>query len=182
MKKEEIRRVLRKYYFHEKGTLLLIFFFITLFIIIIFQQIPIFSAKSAINKIIKFENSEDWINGIYSLLTGILPFLISVVIFGLYRFFWKLIEGIKTLPKIILENQKNGKEKEIKNVIIREYNENTVPIPRTESVKKMNEFFERAFKNKKYVLMKYRKNGYIIQFLITMHQNKLLIKVILPVY
>ncbi|MDR0473992.1 MAG: hypothetical protein LBH43_10030 [Treponema sp.] len=151
MEKEEIRRILRKYYLHENSTLILIFFFITLFIVIIFQQIPIFSVRNSIIKIINFENLEDLVNEILSLINGIVPLLVSVIIFGLYKFFRKRIEGIKALPKIIFKKQKNGEEKEIENVIIREYNENKVTIPRTKSVIKMNEFFERSFKNKKNV-------------------------------
>jgi len=126
--KQNLRRFLKKYYFSNTSTLLLPFFFITLSLVIFFQQFHFLSIRRYV-----LENNIVEVLVIYVLLIGSITVL----------FIW-LRNAIK---KMVLPLSLEGVEP----FIISNYDREKI-IRRDEQQKKLKDFFDDTFNQKKYAL------------------------------
>jgi hypothetical protein len=137
------RSFIKKYYLDNQSTLLLPFFFITLSIVIFLQQFHLFD----IGKIIK---EKGFLESSWNLImSGTVPALIGTM-WGFYKLLKSYIN-----KKVEEEEEEKEEEKEKKkqhmSIILSDYEKDTENIiPREKQYKKMEKFFNKTFKHKKY--------------------------------
>jgi len=128
------RSFIKKYYLDNSSTLLLPFFFVTLSLIIFLQQFPFFDIRKMIQEKNSIETS--WI----LLISGVYPALVGMM-WGFY----------KTLKSYINKKVKEEKKKQNMSIILSNYEDDLKNIiPREKQYKKMEEFFNKTFKHKRY--------------------------------
>lgn len=123
--KRNTRKFIKKYYFSNTSTLLLPFFFITLSLIIFFQQFNLLSIKNSVlnNKFVE----------------------ISLI----YAFLLICITGFFILVKSLIKKKISPLPLDVEPFIIGTYDKEKI-IRREEQQKKLKEFFDSTFNQKKY--------------------------------